>query len=234
MIDMSSLMEEMDSMPSFDAPRKVEANARSFAPGEKETSSRALRSDTSSLRHTESSSLKQREKEERAMKAAESITGKGNVRKKLKKKRIQQSKFHGDAPMDLMTEFLGLVSSNQIQAALDFCPKILKYEPDNILIKMYQETMEQAMEEAAQAKIANGGVEEVDSSSESEDESEPESESEAESDSGRDRESRSESKGTASGRASYGYDSPSDNGNWAEAKGDLTRSSGSDEKVRRK
>ena len=168
------------------------------------------------------------------MKAAESITGKGDGRKKPKKKRIQQSKFHGDAPMDLMTEFLGLVSSNQIQAALDFCPKILKYEPDNILIKMYQETMEQAIEEAAQAKIANGGIEEVDSSSESEDESEPESESEAESDSGRDRESRSESKGTASGKASNGYDSPSDNGDEAEAKGDLTRSSSSDEKVSRK
>ena len=86
-------------------------------------------------------------------------------KKKKYKKKILQSKFHGDAPVDLMTEFLTLVSSNQMEAALACCPKILKYEPDNILIKMYQETMEEAVRMAAQAKDDNGGIDEESSSS---------------------------------------------------------------------
>jgi hypothetical protein len=85
-----------------------------------------------SAKATQSSILKQREKEETALKAA---ADGGKQRKR--KPPIAHSKFHGDAPVDLMTQFLALVSSNQMQAALDYCPKILEFEPDNILIKMY-------------------------------------------------------------------------------------------------
>ena len=150
MIDMSSLMEEMDSMPSFDAPSKKTLK----------TSGVDL-----SAKATESSLLKQREKEEAAMKAADA------GEKKKSKKRIVHSKFHGDAPLNLMTEFLSLVSSNQLQAALDICPQILKYEPDNILIKMYQEDLREALRLEAQAK-KDGTYESSSSSSEEEDDEE--------------------------------------------------------------
>lgn len=48
---------------------------------------------------------------------------------------------HGAAPMELMTQFLVLVSSGKMQEALDIGQQILVFEPDNPLIKMYQEAM---------------------------------------------------------------------------------------------
>jgi hypothetical protein len=161
MIDMGSLLDEMDSMPSFDAPR-----GKSSATGSR-TDANSSMSNKPSVRHTESSTLKQREKEEAAMKRSEERAVPVVSSKKSAKKRTPHSKYHGDAPVDLMTTFLSLVQSNQMQAALDFCPQILKFEPDNILIKMYQETMAEVLRTEAEAKSL--GTFEESSSSEEED-----------------------------------------------------------------
>ena len=166
---MSSLLEEMDSMPSFDAPR-----VKAISSGTESS----IASKQSSLRPTESSVLKQREKEEMAMKLAEHTPADPRAGKKRRgsKKRTPHSKFHGDAPVNLMTTFLTLVQSNQLQAALDFCPQILKYEPDNILIKMYQETMTEALRVDAEAK-RDGTYESSSEEEEEEEEEEDESSS---------------------------------------------------------
>lgn len=48
---------------------------------------------------------------------------------------------HGSCPVELMTEFLVLVTAGRMQEALGLSSQILKHEPDNPLIKMYREAM---------------------------------------------------------------------------------------------
>ena len=181
MIDMSSLMDEMDSMKSFDIPSssKSTQSTNSSVRLRPDNTDDDLKSMNAHILPTKSSILKQREKEEMSMKVSDSRQITTQRPKKKNKKKIVQSKFHGDAPVNLMTEFLSLVSSNQMEAALALCPNILKYEPDNILIKMYQETMEESIRIAAQAKAENNGE-----SSSSESESDHENESDTDTSAG--------------------------------------------------
>jgi len=77
---------------------------------------------------------------------------------------------HGACPVELMTEFLVLVSAGKMPEALLLCPQILKHEPDNPLIKMYQE----AMSEYVQRGLAAEEEDEEEEDDEEEDEDEDE------------------------------------------------------------
>jgi tRNA A37 N6-isopentenylltransferase MiaA len=104
MIDMSSLLEEMDSMPSYDKPISV-SSSKSNKP----------RSSGKLSNPTLSSKLKERD--EAAMKALDEHNASKLIRitkKRKQKPRILHSKTHGSAPVNLMTQFLSLVSSNKM------------------------------------------------------------------------------------------------------------------------
>ena len=168
-MDMSSLLGEMEDMGDLTTKTGL-GNTKSTAD-----------------MPTQASILKQREKEEMAMKVGEGgkagNSGKAAAGgpKRMAKKRIQQSKFHGDAPLEHMTEFLELVTANKIEEALEVSNKILKYEPDNILILMYQESMKelvQQQKEAEEEKLKRHKAGDVSSSSEEEDSDSSDSDSE--------------------------------------------------------
>lgn len=57
------------------------------------------------------------------------------------KKKLIKHATHGAAPVELMTQFLVLVSTGKMREALDVGQQILVFEPDNPLIKMYHEAM---------------------------------------------------------------------------------------------
>jgi hypothetical protein len=46
------------------------------------------------------------------------------------------------APVEMMSEFLIMVSDNRIEEALDFTERILEYEPDNRLILDYKKALQ--------------------------------------------------------------------------------------------
>lgn len=58
-----------------------------------------------------------------------------------RKKKETKHATHGAAPVELMTQFLVLVSTGKMREALDVGQQILVFEPDNPLIKMYHEAM---------------------------------------------------------------------------------------------
>ena len=88
---------------------------------------------------------------------------------------------HGACPVELMTEFLVLVSSGKMKEALEQCNQILKHEPDNPLIKMYQDTMKEYVQQGLQEED-----EEDDDDEDYEDSDENDNEDEVGDDSGSD------------------------------------------------
>jgi len=84
---------------------------------------------------------------------------------------------YGRAPVGLLAEFLVLVSSGKMQEALELSNEILKFEPDNPLIKMYQEAMREYVqlglqEEGAEDSESDGGEEDGEGKSDGDDDDE--------------------------------------------------------------
>jgi hypothetical protein len=128
-IDMSSLLEEMDSMPSFDMPKRTTAEK----PGAKGTSS-ATGKDANAmgvLAPTQTSTLRQRD----------NVTKTTTKKKGKKKSTVPKHKTWGECPVDIMADFLTFVQAGKLDEALKLSNKILEHEPDNPLIKMYQESL---------------------------------------------------------------------------------------------
>lgn len=70
-----------------------------------------------------------------------------DIKKKSDKENIVANKHKtwGECPVDLMASFLELVSAGKLNEALRLSTKILEHEPDNPLIKMYQESLGELM-----------------------------------------------------------------------------------------
>jgi hypothetical protein len=79
--------------------------------------------------------------------------------------KVKKHTTYGKAPVGLLAEFLVLVSSGKMQEALELSNEILKFEPDNPLIKMYQEAMREYVqlglhaEGAEESEESDGGEE---------------------------------------------------------------------------
>jgi hypothetical protein len=82
--------------------------------------------------------------------------------------KVKKHTTYGKAPVGLLAEFLVLVSSGKMQEALELSNEILKFEPDNPLIKMYQESMREYVqlglhaEGAEESEESDGGEEDGD------------------------------------------------------------------------
>ena len=82
--------------------------------------------------------------------------------------KVKKHTTYGKAPVGLLAEFLVLVSSGKMQEALELSNEILKFEPDNPLIKMYQEAMREYVQLGLQAE----GAEESEESDDGEEDGE--------------------------------------------------------------
>lgn len=130
-IDLSSLMEEMDSMRSFDLPQKSTGGESKAGRSSSELAAERLTSGL--LAPTQSSASRQRD--------AVTTTSKKKTTGKKKKSGLPRHKTWGECPVDIMADFLSLVESGKLELALKTGKKILAHEPDNPLIKMYLEAL---------------------------------------------------------------------------------------------
>lgn len=141
---MSSLMEEMDSMRSFDLPKKSTGGDAKAGRSSSELAAERLTSGL--LAPTESSVLRQRD--------AVTTTSKKKGTGKKKKTGLPKHKTWGECPVDLMADFLSLVETGKLELALKAGKKIMAHEPDNPLIKMYLEALPEliSMQKAEEKK----------------------------------------------------------------------------------
>ena len=73
-------------------------------------------------------------------------SSKGSKKKKSKGSMVaNKHKTWGECPVDLMADFLTAVSAGKLNEAMKMSNKILEHEPDNPLIKMYQESLGELM-----------------------------------------------------------------------------------------
>jgi hypothetical protein len=122
-MDLSSLIDEMDDMGSFDQPKARRTGA--VRPDEKGTAPKSA----GAYGPTFASTLRQTDK-----------VSKGAKKKKPSNDKIVANKHKtwGECPVDLMADFLAAVSAGELGKAMKMSDMILTHEPDNPLIKMYQ------------------------------------------------------------------------------------------------
>ena len=122
-MDLSSLINEMDDLSSFDQPksRRTEADIKN-----------STSSSSGASAPTVASALRQMNK-----------VNKSTYKKKSSNKKLVANKHKtwGECPVDLMADFLAAVSASKLSEAMKISNNILKHEPDNPLIHMYQESL---------------------------------------------------------------------------------------------
>ena len=58
------------------------------------------------------------------------------------------------APVEMMSEFLIMVSENRIEEALEFTGRILEYEPDNRLILDYKKALQSLAQQHREGSLS--------------------------------------------------------------------------------
>ena len=180
---MSSLIEEMDSMRNFDMPPRRSESKETASSLNAPTRASILRQTSNKDMAGRQSSQSSRMKTASMKSSYSSTKGSSRGPSIPKKKKIKKHKTHGQCPFELMSQFLMLVSSNKMNEAFPIADEILKYEPDNDLIIMYKESMNELLiqeekEKQAEAKAmadGEGSNEEESDASESESESDEDS-----------------------------------------------------------